>query len=177
MIKSAKTAEEEALLSIANQMCAVARTAPKTKGQDFLDFCILTGDAIEKLACEMEMLSKTLSYSFFLRDAQNVRQSGAVVLFGTEYTHRGLKDGCGYCHYKNCDECIQKGGLCMYDGIDLGIAIGSAVSLAANHGIDNRVMFSAGRAALEMGILSDRIHAMIAVPLSVSKKSPYFDRK
>ena len=47
---------------------------------------------------------------------------------------------------------------------------------AADHRIDNRVMYSAGKVALEMGLFSDSVRVAYGVPLSVSSKSPYFDR-
>ena len=176
MIKTSKDAQTDAVLQVADAMCAAARTAPKTKGQDYLDCCIVSGDDIEKLAQKMEQLSSELGYAFFMRDAQNIRQSQAVVLIGTAHARRGLGDGCGYCHHQNCVECAEKNGVCMYDGIDLGIAIGAAVSVAADHRIDNRVMFSVGRAAKEMNWFSPSIGSIFGIPLSVSKKSPFFDR-
>ena len=60
---------------------------------------------------------------------------------------------------------------------DLGIAIGSAVSVAAAHHVDNRVMFSAGKAALNLKLFDDsQVCIAYGIPLSVSGKSPFFDR-
>ena len=59
--------------------------------------------------------------------------------------------------------------------IDLGIAVGSAVSVAADMRIDNRVMFSVGKAAQSMKLLGECTRIM-GIPLSVSGKSPMFDR-
>jgi uncharacterized ferredoxin-like protein len=59
---------------------------------------------------------------------------------------------------------------------DLGIAVGSAVSVAADHRIDNRVMFSVGRAALKLGLLPDDVVNCYGIPLSISSKSIFFDR-
>ena len=60
---------------------------------------------------------------------------------------------------------------------DLGIAIGSAVSVAADGRIDNRVMFSVGKAAMSLGMLGREMALVFGIPLSASGKSPYFDRK
>ena len=176
MFISSKEAETSALLSVAERMCAAARTAPKTKGEDLLETAILTGLELEALATEMERLSAELSYGFFLRDAANLRQSGAVVLLGVRNHPRGLGDGCGYCGFQNCAGCAAAGGLCAYGPIDLGIAVGAAVSVAADARVDNRVMFSAGRAALSLELLGEDVRDLLAIPLSVSGKSPYFDR-
>ena len=67
--------------------------------------------------------------------------------------------------------------MCAYDNMDLGIAVGSAASVAADCRIDNRVMFSAGRAALSLGTMGGDVKVILAIPLSAGGKSPYFDRK
>ena len=176
MIQYAKEAEEAALLAAAQSMCAAARTAPKTKGQDYLVTAILTGDDKEALARKMEDLGERFDYGFFLRDAGNVRASQAVVVLGFKPHVSGLNGGCQYCGFRDCAECAEKGGRCVYGPIDLGIAIGSAVSVASAARVDSRVMFSAGRAALELGCLEGAVD-VIGILLSVSGKSPYFDRK
>jgi uncharacterized ferredoxin-like protein len=59
---------------------------------------------------------------------------------------------------------------------DLGIAIGSAVSVAADHRVDNRVMYSIGKAAKELKLLGEEASIIFGIPLSASGKSPFFDR-
>ncbi|MEG2882268.1 MAG: DUF2148 domain-containing protein [Christensenella sp.] len=177
MIYDAQALEEETVMITAAHMCAAARTAPKTRGIDYITTCVLTGDEKDALADEMQRLAPILDYPFFERDAANIRASLAVVLVGTTYQQRGLNEGCGYCNQKNCAECVTQNSVCAYDNIDLGIAIGSAVSIAADARIDNRVLFSAGRAALSLKTMGDEIKVIIAIPLSATKKSPYFDRK
>lgn len=176
MIQNEKDAELTAVISVAANMCAAARTAPKTKGDDFMHSCILFGEEIEMLAAKMEEMAEPLGYKFFLRDAGNIRASQAVVLLGMENKTRGLGAGCGYCGFKDCGACQEAGGACAYGPMDLGIAIGAAVSVASAAHIDNRVMFSAGRCAREMGLFDEAVTEVIAIPLSVSGKSPYFDR-
>lgn len=177
MIQDAKSAELAAVLSVAQNMCVAARTAPKTKGQDFIHTCICTGDDLEKIALKMEELSETIGYQFFRRDASNVRASQAVVLIAVENEMRMLGKGCGYCGHEDCAACEAAGGTCVYGPLDLGIALGAAVSTAADARVDNRIMFSVGRAALEMGIFPVHVRTIMGIPLSVSGKSPYFDRK
>lgn len=177
MIQYSKEAEESAILSVAQKMCAAARTAPKTKGEDYLVTCILTGKEKDELANMMEQLSQPLSYGFFCRDASNVRDSHAVVLLGIKNKVRNLNKGCGYCGFEDCSACAEAGGMCAYGPMDLGIAIGSAVTIAAEAGIDNRVMFSAGRSAMALGVLGEDVRDVIGIPLSAKGKSPYFDRR
>ena len=177
MIINSKTAEETAILAVAQKMCAAARTAPKTRGLDFIQTCILTGTEKDALADEMDRLAPILDYPFLKRDAGNVRDSHAIVLIGTTYQQRGLDEGCQYCNHKNCAECAQQNGVCAYDNIDLGIAAGSAAGVAADARIDNRIIFSAGRAALSLKLMGDRVKVILGIPLSATGKSPYFDRK
>ena len=76
----------------------------------------------------------------------------------------------------SCSACAGAGGVCVYDPLDLGIAIGSAAAVAAERHIDNRIMFSCGRAANSLGLL-DGAPLIMGIPLSVTGKSPFFDRK
>ena len=170
--------EKEAVMETARKMCAAARTAPKTRGIDYIETCLITGKEKDALAEEMERLSTELDYPFFVRDAKNIRASEAVVLIGTTYQQRNLNEGCRYCNRDNCAQCAKEKSVCAYyDNIDLGIAVGSAVSVAADNRVDNRVMFSAGRAALSLNMMAEDTKVILAIPLSVSSKSPYFDRK
>ncbi len=177
MIQDSKTAEELAVLRTAQAMCAAARTAPKTRGIDHLHSMIVLEEDIVVLAAEMERLSETFDYAFFMRDAQNVKHSGAVVLLGYSYHRNGLGAGCGYCNFNDCVACEKANGVCVYNPIDLGIATGSAVGVAADARVDCRVMFSVGRAALSLGLFDESVKCAVGIPLSVMGKSPYFDRK
>jgi uncharacterized ferredoxin-like protein len=58
--------------------------------------------------------------------------------------------------------------------MDLGIALGSAAKTAGILNIDNRIMYTIGAAARKLKLLDSDI--IIGFPLSVSGKSPYFDR-
>ena len=64
----------------------------------------------------------------------------------------------------------------VINAIDVGIAVGSACSVAANSRADTRVMFSAGMAAQRLDLL-EGCRQVIAIPVSISSKNPFFDRK
>lgn len=170
-------AERNAVLSTAEAMAAAARTAPKTRGLDYLKTLILTDEDLEVLADCMEKLGAAYGQSFLIRDAANIRKSTAVLLIGTAHHYRGLNEICQFCGSKNCEECAKEENCCAYDPIDLGIAIGSAVSVAASAHIDNRVMFSVGVAARELNLFEENLPMIIGIPLSATGKSVYFDRK
>ena len=177
MIYSSKDMESRAVLDTAAKICAAARTAPKTRGMDGLVTCVLTGEDKSQLATQMRKLADGLDYAFFNRDADNVDASDAVVLFGMEEVRRGLDAGCQYCHFESCADCTEKDGLCAWDAIDIGIAIGSAAAAAADARVDSRVMFSVGRAAKSLGLLGEKASLVLGLPLSISGKSPFFDRR
>lgn len=161
------------IAELAKQIALAARTAPKARGTDNLEIAIVTGDDIERIAQRMHTIAETTGQAFFARDAENIRQCGAVILFGTRVSPLGLN--CGYCGFATCGE---KGPEvpCFFNANDIGIAIGSAVSRAADLRLDNRVMFSAGRTAMEMNLLPG-CTMILALPLAAKGKSPFFDRK
>ncbi|MEA4966539.1 MAG: ferredoxin domain-containing protein [Bacteroidaceae bacterium] len=48
--------------------------------------------------------------------------------------------------------------------------------MAADNRIDSRAMYSVGIAAKELGFYGEEVAYGFAIPLSVSSKSPFFDR-
>jgi len=64
---------------------------------------------------------------------------------------------------------------CAINSVDVGIALGSACSVAADRRVDSRVMFSVGRVAQELGLLPG-CSSIYGIPISCSSKSPFFDR-
>ena len=83
---------------------------------------------------------------------------------------------CSMCGFENCGEMKKAGTNCVFNVTDLGIAVGSAVSIAADHRIDNRVMYSVGKGALKIGCLSPNVKIIWGIPLGAESKSIYFDR-
>jgi uncharacterized ferredoxin-like protein len=72
---------------------------------------------------------------------------------------------------------VKHKGTCAYNPIDLGIAVGSAVATASDFHTDNRVMYSIGRACLDLKLFSQTVKQALGIPLSVTGKNPFFDRK
>lgn len=185
-----KEAEKSAVAMVAMLMAAAARTAPKARGVDDTASLILEGADLERLAQAMEhKATRKPRYpaSIFKRDANTVRKSQSVLLLGVTGHPKGTDDplDCGACGYTSCQNLLKARGKlkvkdfggpnCIFQALDLGIALGSAVKLAAELCIDNRMMYTIGAAAKELGLLDSDI--IIGIPLSVSGKSPYFDRK
>ena len=95
-----------------------------------------------------------------------------------------MGEACQLCGFQNCSEnkdagrlTSEEGARCVMPITDLGIAIGSAVTVAQEMRVDNRVMFSAGKAALNLGILGEDIRVAYGVPLYTGSKSIFRDRK
>jgi len=151
MIIDSDIAEEEAILNVARLMVVAARTAPKARGEDSIKTAIVTDSDKDELAGVMEEIGRT-------RDSKNVRDSGAVILIGVD-----------------CGEASDSWWPFKAKLIDLGIALGSAVKVASELNVDNRIMYSIGSAAMKMGLLkADEIQG---IPLSIKGKNIFFDRK
>lgn len=181
-------AEKNAAEMVATLMAASARTAPKARGIDDMESLILEGEDIEELATAMERKAEEKpSYlsSAFRRDANNLRSSNCVLLIGVAGNPKKIEQplDCGACGYEGCEHLTKvrkrakdfNGPICIFQAMDLGIALGSAVKLAGELNIDNRMMYTVGVAAKELKMLNSDL--IIGIPLSVTGKSPYFDRQ
>ena len=175
MIYKSIDVEKSAIMNVANLMIAAAKTAPKGCGRDNVDAIIVDGKDKDQLSKEMRKIAKETGAEFFNRDATNVDNSECVVIIGVKANPLGLAN-CKLCGFENCNLTIAAGANCAFNITDLGIAIGSAVSIAADHRIDNRVMFSAGKAALSLKLFTANIRVCYGIPLSTSAKSIFFDR-
>lgn len=171
----------DAIEMVAALMAVSAKTAPKSKGEDFVEIHILTGKTIQRLADEMRRFGQRTRKKDFDRDAKNVADSAAVVLVGIKKaTVLGLD--CGACGFPGCKQLKQAdrcevefvGPQCAFRLLDLGIALGSAVKTAGLLNVDNRIMYRAGVVAREMGLVDWDV--VMGIPLSASGKSIYFDR-
>ncbi len=175
MIIREETSRDEHLLNAARQMMSAARTAPKAHGKDNLGIAVATGDTIKQLARTLNELAPVMNRMFFHRDAENILSAGAVVLIGTGIHPLGMD--CGLCGFATCEVKEEHPAApCFFNSHDLGLAVGSAVSKAADCRVDSRVMYSAGVAAKEMNLLPG-CATIIAIPISATGKSPFFDRK
>lgn len=167
----------ESIKDIARKMMTAARTAPKARGIDNLVIAVAEGESIKMLSAKMKEISKETGEQFFERDSNNILLSPAIVLLGTKIASINLKK-CGMCGFKNCDEKNQHPDHpCALNTGDLGIAIGSAVSIAADNRVDCRVMFSVGQAAKSLKFFEEDVKIIYGIPLSATSKSPFFDRK
>jgi uncharacterized ferredoxin-like protein len=172
--------DREGLAIAARLMAVSARTAPKSKGQDFILTKILENDDLERLAVEMEKYGVETNRPNFDRDAANIRTTPVMLLIGIRDADPvGLN--CGACGFDTCDELTQKrtgpqfaGPHCALRLLDMGIALGSAVKTASMLNVDNRIMYRAGLLARRSGLVDWDF--VMGIPLSATGKNIYFDR-
>ena len=175
MMYTRHEAENKALMQAAWAIAAAARTAPKARGGDRLEVMVIDGEEKNHLSDAMRKLAGDSQQPFFSRDADGVDQSLVVILMGIRNEEAGVP-ACGFCGFSDCEDKRTNRGVCAVGVTDLGIAAGSAVSLAADLRCDNRILFSGGKAAIELNWFPEEVVVAYAIPLSLSGKSPFFDR-
>ena len=178
------SAETEAVLTVAGLMALAARTAPKACGLDSIAIEILTGKEQEKLGKKMIQIAEETGLVFFRINGEQVRNSNATVIIGVT-GEKALGLNCGACGHTSCEDMIKAGVVakshttdfrgpnCAFKVTDLGIAMGSAVKTAGIHNVDNRIMYTAGLAAMKLGMLSG-CSIVYGIPLSVSGRNIYW---
>ena len=177
MMSLGRAHELEGVRRVAAQMCVAARTAPKACGIDnIVTAIVLDGEEKEALIAEIRRFGEEIGAPFFTRDAANLESADACVILGTALRRLEIP-GCNLCGYKGCLENERAGARCAYNAGDLGIAIGSAVSVAADNRVDCRVMYTVGIAAVNLGLLGPDVKIAHGIPLAAKGKNPFFDRK
>ncbi len=180
-------AELEGVLAVAKAMAVAARTAPKTRGLDAIETLVVSGEDLDALAGAMEEHGAESAMSAaFKRDANNLRNSQAALLVGLTDIRPKKPErpfDCGACGHGTCAGFLKAkksegkdfpGPVCLFQTIDLGIALASASSVAARFHVDNRMMYTIGGSARGLGWMDSEI--IIGIPLSCSGKNIYFDR-
>jgi uncharacterized ferredoxin-like protein len=167
MLKLNPEKDLEVTLKVADETCIAARTAPKANGQDFIVTAVVYGEELKIIQEEMRKFGEKNNLQYFIRDASNIEEK-VVVLIGSR-----LKDKA---HGFN-DSKSENLNIHLSSAIDLGIAIGSAVSVLSEKKVDNRIMYSVGKAAINLRLLGKDVAIAYGIPLSISGKNPFFDRR
>ena len=172
---------------VVNLMAVSARTAPKAGGKDFLEIVVITDESqLKKIAEAMKAYAhRSSNESFWLRDASNIENSDGLLLIGLREPNAAGYD-CGACGYPSCSEFKQSrepvekemgysGPQCALRMMDIGVALASAAKTAGLLNVDNRVQQRVGAAARTLGLIQAQV--VMGIPVSISGKSIYFDRK
>ncbi len=172
---------KETVIMVGELMAVAARTAPKAVGRDFIEIRLLTDPERVALGNDMIQVGKDRHIWGFERDGQNVLDSDAVLLIGL-LPHDGAGLDCGGCGCENCGEFNAKthsrdfeGPSCLLRVLDMGIAMGSAVKIASELNVDNRIMFRIGVSARRTGL--SKACLVHGIPLSATGKNIFFDRQ
>ena len=175
-MKESAELEKQAAYYVATLMAAAARTAPKTRGIDNIQVVAIDDENTKQtLANKMKEIARSEKRPSFERDANNLAASPVIVVIGVQSNPADLN--CGFCGNPTCEELKIKDGGCAFNSMDLGIAACSAAATAANFHVDNRMMFSIGRSCLDLKLFAEGVKQAIGIPLSITGKSPFFDRK
>ena len=176
MIYKSDTAEKDALLEVARLMVTAARTAPKARGIDTILTMIIDGSEKDAVANEMRRIhGGDEGRAFFKRDANCVDASECVVVLAVIDKHVGL-DICDACGMENCGAAKKAGLPCCFNISDLGTAACSACAVASHHWVDNRLMYTIGKAVQNLGLFETDIRMCYGIPISATGKSIYYDR-
>ncbi len=168
--------EKQAAGQVAALMAGAARTAPKTRGIDNIQVVAIDDEiSRQALVDKMFEIARSENRPGFERDAKNVAASPVIVVIGVQSNPAGLN--CGFCGNPTCDELTAKDGICSFNSIDLGIAACSAAAIASNLHVDTRIMYSVGRSCLDLRLFPEGANEALGIPLSLTGKSPFFDRK
>ena len=177
MILNGYDAEKKAAIHVAYLMAAAARTAPKACGDDSIVVKVVEGEELAKLGKFTAEVGEKKGIDYFIRDGKSMSHCHCAIVIGLKDSPLGL-GACGYCGFEDCGKCFEAGAHCTLKVTDLGIAVGSAVSVAMDNRIDNRVLYSVGKCAVKMDLFNDcNVRVAYAIPLATSGKNIFFDRK
>jgi len=174
MVYKRETTERNAAMHVAELMAAAARTAPKACAVDVLETLILDGEDKDKLTAAMRELGASSGESYFTRDAGNVDACHCIIIIGADVKPRDLD--CSLCGMKNCAAAAKGSIPCVLAVSDLGIAAGSAAATAMDHRIDNRILYTAGMAALKLKLFPENVKVCYGIGLATTGKNVFFDR-
>ncbi len=189
-IKQYETDRMEAVKVAARLLLASATTAPRVGGVGECTIHIIDDECdIEDLCLKVEEMARdNKNWQFFKRDAQMLRDADAVLLVTSLRSKTDPADiNCNMCGKLTCDYLREAeelpdepgvaypGPLCIFRANNIAYAVDGMISLARNIGIDYGMFWSAGAAAMRMGLLPRDTGFALAVAISVTEKSPFRD--
>jgi len=193
MERSMKQFEEdrrEAVKIAARLLLASGTTSPRVGGVGECTIHLVEDEcAIEDLCQAVErMSSEGKGWEFFKRDAQMLRDADTVMIVTSLRCRTDPADtNCNMCGKLICEYLKEAerlpdepgvaypGPLCIFRANNISYAVDGIVSQARNLGIDYGVYWSAGAAAMRMGLVPKNTGFALAVGISVTEKSPFRD--
>jgi uncharacterized ferredoxin-like protein len=189
-LKQFEEDRKEAAQIAARMLLASAVTSPRVGGVGECTVHIIDDECDIEDLCQAieEMSSENKSWEFFLRDAAMIRDADAVLVVTSLRSLTDPSDiNCNLCGKLTCEYLRKEdklpaepgvaytGPLCTFRAMNISYAIDGIATQARNLGIDYGVYWSAGAAAIRMGILPKVTGFALAVAISVTEKSPFRD--
>jgi uncharacterized ferredoxin-like protein len=189
----------DGLKIVANLMAVSACTAPKAGGVDWIQSRLAMGEEKHSVSGMMREIGRSKEKAVsksnkdrgaamqmdWMSDAKSVESSALLFLIGVQ-GRKAVGINCGGCGFSTCSDMLKQdplsrdeadfpGPFCMFRIMDLSIAAGSAVKVAMDHNVDNRMMQKVGVAALKLGLLNP-CDLILGIPLAATGKNIFFDR-
>ncbi len=189
-LKQFEEDRKEAAQLAARMLLASAVTSPRVGGVGECTVHIIDDECDIEDLCQAieEMRAENKAWEFFMRDAAMLRDADAILVVTSLRSLTDPSDiNCNLCGKLTCEYLRKEeklplepgvaytGPLCTFRAMNISYAIDGIVSLARNLGIDYGVFWSAGAAAMRMGILPKATGFALAVAISVTEKSPFRD--
>ena len=190
-IKQFEEDRKEAARIAARLLIASGTTAPRVGGVGECTFHIIEDDCDIEDICQKveEMAGQNKAWHFFKRDAEMMRDADALIIITSLRSLTDPSDiNCNMCGFITCEymqqrEKLQKedtsvaftGPLCTFRAANVAYALNGIISSARLLAIDYGVFWSAGAAAMRMGILPKNTGFAVGVGISITEKSPFRD--
>ncbi len=189
-VKQFEEDRKEACRIAARLLLASGTTSPRVGGVGECTIHIIEDDCdIEDICQQLESMSdEDKAWSFFKRDAAMLRDADALLIVTSLRSLTDPSDiNCNMCGKLTCEymresERLPKGPgtafpgpLCTFRANNVAYAIDGIVSQARNLGIDYGVYWSAGAAAMRMGLVPRDTGFALTVAISITEKSPFRD--
>ena len=189
-LKQYETDRKEAARIAARLLLASGTTSPRVGGVGECTIHIIEDECdIEDLCQRIEVMAgENKGWAFFKRDAMILRDADAILVITSLRSLTDPSDiNCNMCGKLTCEYLREEdklpaepgvaytGPLCIFRANNMAYAIDGIVSQARNLGIDHGVYWSAGAAAMRLGILPRDTGFAVAVAISITEKSPFRD--
>jgi uncharacterized ferredoxin-like protein len=181
---------QEAVRLAGKLLLASAVTAPRVGGIDEISVQYIEDrDTIEEMAIVIDkMASENTAWEFFRSDAVQVKDSDVVLVMADRRSgHDPMDSNCNLCGYSLCDlwrdvpkledkpGVAFRGPFCLLRSMNIAYALGGAVTLARQLGIDHTIKMSVGAAAVRMGLTPYKSDLALGFMASVTEKNPFKD--
>ncbi len=190
-IKQYEKDRVEAARIAARLLIASGTTSPRVGGVGECTFHIIEDECDIEDICQVieKSADDNPAWGFFKRDAEMLRDADAIIIITSLRSLTDPSDiNCNMCGFLTCEYMQEReklkreeksvaftGPLCTFRAANVAYALNGITSLARQLGIDFGVFWSAGLAAMRMGIVPKNTGFAVGVGISITEKSPFRD--